>query len=175
LESSIVLVTSDHGQLFERGVHGHTTPLLYEPVIHVPLLISLPDQSARSDIYTPVSSTDVLPTLAALSGQAIPPWVEGQVLPGMSSGEPGERPIFSIEAKSNPAFSRLETATIAMHKGPYKLIYYLGYNQRAWYEMYNIDEDPEELNDIHSDNELSNGMEEELQFYLEESNLKIDQ
>src|SRR5438093_10478077 len=39
LDNTYLFVTSDHGELFERGVWEHITPLLFEPVIRVPLLI----------------------------------------------------------------------------------------------------------------------------------------
>ena len=42
LEHTCLVVTSDHGELFERGIRGHVTPVMYEPVIHIPLLISRP-------------------------------------------------------------------------------------------------------------------------------------
>lgn len=45
LENSYLLVTSDHGELLERGVKGHVTPLLYEPLVRIPLLISTPGRA----------------------------------------------------------------------------------------------------------------------------------
>jgi len=36
-ENSYVVVTSDHGELFERGERGHVSPLLYEAGIRVRL------------------------------------------------------------------------------------------------------------------------------------------
>jgi membrane-anchored protein YejM (alkaline phosphatase superfamily) len=59
LDRSYVIVTSDHGQMIERGVHGHVTPLLYEPVINIPLLISAPGQASRKDIYSPSVNIDI--------------------------------------------------------------------------------------------------------------------
>jgi arylsulfatase A-like enzyme len=42
LERSYVIITSDHGEIFERGEMGHFTPLMYDPVMHSPLIISTP-------------------------------------------------------------------------------------------------------------------------------------
>jgi hypothetical protein len=81
LDRSYVIVTSDHGQMLERGVHGHVTPLLFEPVINIPLLISAPGQAARKDVYSPSVNIDVLPTLLQLAGLTLPDWRAGQVLP----------------------------------------------------------------------------------------------
>ncbi len=78
-----MIFSSDHGEMFERGTHGHSTPLLYEPVIRVPLLISSPGQLERKDIHTLTSNVDILPTLAHISGLPVPDWAEGEVLPGL--------------------------------------------------------------------------------------------
>lgn len=151
LDRSYVIVTSDHGQLIERGEHGHVTPLLYEPIIDVPLLISTPGQRSRNDVYSPSVNVDILPTLLQIAGIQIPDWCEGQVLPGFgpaSQGD-GQRTIFSIEAKANSAFAPLKKATIAMRRGAYKLIAYFGQQgPDEKYELYNIEEDPEELEDL---------------------------
>ncbi len=50
-ENSYVIITADHGEMLERGDVAHTTPLLYEPVVNIPLLISAPGQKTRQDIY----------------------------------------------------------------------------------------------------------------------------
>ena len=146
LDRSYVIVTSDHGQLIERGVHGHVTPLLYEPVIHIPLLISTPGQSARQDIFAPSVNVDILPTLLSIAGMQIPDWCEGQALAGFGGRENDQRSLFAVEAKTNSAFAPLKKATIAMHKGQFKLIAYLGYEGlEETYELYDIRNDPEEL------------------------------
>ncbi|HTP02446.1 MAG TPA: sulfatase-like hydrolase/transferase [Anaerolineales bacterium] len=154
LDSSHVVVTSDHGQLFERGVEGHITRFLYEPVVRVPLLISSPGQVTRRDVNIPTSSVDVLPTLAHLSGGAVPAWCEGTLLPEVGGASDPERSIFMMDAKENPAFAPLTNASFALRKGRYKLIYDVGFqkhdndNKAAHFELYDIEADPEELNNI---------------------------
>ena len=63
LDNSYLIVTSDHGDFFERGEQGHVTPLLFEAITHVPLLISTPGQRERRDIHVLTSNIDLLPTL----------------------------------------------------------------------------------------------------------------
>jgi membrane-anchored protein YejM (alkaline phosphatase superfamily) len=41
-EDSYIFITSDHGELFERGGLGHWTKLIYDPVIYVPLIVHKP-------------------------------------------------------------------------------------------------------------------------------------
>ena len=146
LDNSYLIVTSDHGEIFERGDKGHDTPLLYDPVIHSPLIISAPGQRARRDVYAPVNSVDILPTLLYLAGKPIPDWCEGEILPGFGGEENYERATFSVEAKLNPAFAPFQVATISMRKRQYKLIYYKGYfGGEDWFELYNLEDDLEEL------------------------------
>jgi arylsulfatase A-like enzyme len=151
LDNTYVVVTSDHGELFERGVWEHNTPLLYEALIHVPLLISKPKQQQREDVYTPTSCVDLLPTLLHATDQAIPDWCEGEVLPTFGDREgSGGQSIFSVEAKINPQHAPLTTGTVALIKDQYKLIYYFGYDgYESEYELYDVVNDPEELEDLY--------------------------
>jgi arylsulfatase A-like enzyme len=151
LENTIFIFVSDHGELFERGIIGHTTAGLYHPVIQVPLMIRLPGQKTRQDIYTPTSNTDLLPTLLHLTGQAVPGWCEGQVLPPWQTSASADRPIFSVEAKSSPFQGPLVKRSISMVSGEYKLVHYHGYEEAPdrW-ELYDLAEDPEELRELTS-------------------------
>lgn len=147
-ENNYIVVTSDHGEMFERGSDGHFTPLLFDPVIHCPLMISSPGQTARVDVTSPTNSVDVLPTLLHLTGQTVPDWCEGQLLPGLGGAPDSERATFSIEAKTNPAFAPLQKVSIALRKDNYKLTVYKGYRDEDLYELYDLAADPEELTDL---------------------------
>jgi arylsulfatase A-like enzyme len=151
LQDTLLIFTSDHGELFERGVWAHETPVLYEPVIHVPLIVWPPGLTSRQDIHTPTSAVDLLPTLLSISQASIPARVEGKVLPGFN-GEIADprRAIYSLEAKMNPKYGALKTATLAMIQGPLKLIRYVGYKgYPETYELYDLENDPQELNDLY--------------------------
>ncbi|MBE9474805.1 MAG: sulfatase, partial [Chloroflexi bacterium] len=153
LDNTILVLTSDHGEMFERGILEHITATLYEPITWVPLIISRPGQTERIDVNSPTSCTDLLPTLLHAAGKPIPEWTDGQVLPTFSDHEVNsERSIYTIEAKSNPKPSPLSKGTVAMVKDRYKLIYYFGYDGfEAQYEMYDLINDPEELDDLYSE------------------------
>ena len=149
LDQSYIVITSDHGESFERGVEGHVTPLLYEPVIHIPLIVSAPGQTTRKDVHTPTNSIDVLPTLLNLIGKEKPDWSEGEVLPGLGGSDDPSRSTFSVEAKTNPAYKPLTKATVAMRKENYKLIYYTGREAEDSFELYDLDSDYEEMHDLY--------------------------
>ena len=152
LETSHVVITSDHGEFFERGVEGHVTPLLYDPVVRIPLLISSPGQSARLDINSPTSSVDVVPTLATLGGMDVPSWSQGRLLPGLGGRDTQDRHVFMMDAKENPAFAALSKGSFAIRTDQYKMIYYRGYGQYGGedhFELYDMRIDPDELNDLY--------------------------
>ncbi len=151
LDNTIVIVTADHGELFERGIAGHVTPTLYEPLLHIPLLISVPGQTQRKDVYSHTSCVDLLPTLAKLTGQPAPEWAEGEVLPGFRDKPVQNEPsVFAVEAKSSSKQGALKKVTVALIKENYKLIYYRGYPKTPAPELFDLSNDPEELQDLAS-------------------------
>jgi arylsulfatase A-like enzyme len=150
LENTWVVVTSDHGELFERGIFRHSTPTLYEPLLRVPLMISAPGQQQRHDVNTITSSVDLLPTLLHIIGGPIPEWTEGILLPP-HNGIPidPKRPVFALEATRSPKSQPLRTATAAIIKGKHKLVHYMGFSDHNQVsELYDLEEDPEERNDL---------------------------
>jgi arylsulfatase A-like enzyme len=155
LDNTVFIFTSDHGELFERGIRGHVTQTLYQPVIRVPLLVSKPGLANRVDVFTPTSSVDLLPTIMSLTDQPIPDWSEGEILPSFANETPShERSIFSVEAKSNPKLAPLNKATVSMMNGDYKLVHYSGYKGiEETFELYNLKSDPEERQDLYSAND----------------------
>lgn len=153
LDNTWIMFTSDHGELFERGIIQHTTPVLYQPLLRVPLLIAQPGQQDRRDVYATTSCVDILPTLMHLTGQDVPTWIEGRVLPPFrEEALSSDRSIFAVEAKSSPKYRPLRKATLSMVKGDYKIIHYIGYEDgfTGVTELYDILRDPEEMNDLAS-------------------------
>lgn len=152
LENTWLVLTSDHGEMFERGIQGHFTPVLYQPVIRVPLMIFEPGRKTRTDVYANTSAVDVLPTLAHVTGQSPTPWSEGLLLPPFAPQEP-ERSIYVMQARTNPQYAPLSTATVALVKGQYKLTYFFGYQElknEDRLELYDVQNDPEEMNNLYS-------------------------
>jgi arylsulfatase A-like enzyme len=168
-EDSYVIITSDHGEMFERGVSGHMTPLIYQPLIHIPLLISCPGQLEREDVYDHTSSVDIVPTLAWLTGLPIPGWAEGVPLPRLGGIGDDQRSIYTVDAENNSAFKQMTRATISLTKGHHRLTYY-NYPDGQQFEFYDLDADPEELNDLYPSQPVeAMRMEEEMLQKLSEA------
>lgn len=170
LEKSIVIITSDHGELFERGEIEHNTSVLSSPVVHVPLLVSLPGQTQRKDIDAFTSSVDLLPTIAHLTGIESPSSGEGRLLPELGGGEDLNRSIFSMDAKSASSFAAIHQLSISMIKQRHRLVHYQ-YPNYSGFEFYDMDNDPEELNDLYpSAPKLAMQMKDELLQKIDEFN-----
>lgn len=170
LENTCLAVTSDHGEMFERGIWGHGTRTLYEPLVRVPMILATPGQAQRQDVYSPTSNVDLLPSLLHLMGQPAPEWCEGRSLPGLdgpapAAGSAPERSIYVMEAKQNAQRGPLASGTFAVVRGQYKLIRYRGYGGKGEPdELYNLANDPEELDDR---SQVEKGLAEELGHELE--------
>ncbi len=172
LDNSYLILTSDHGELFERGFWGHGDVFMYEGVLRIPLVIRAPGQTKRQDIFSPTSNIDILPTLLAIAGKPIPPETTGKALPGFTN-EPADssRPIIAVHGRDNSIFAPLKKAAVSMRKGEYKIIVYLGYTSEPIYELYDLENDPEELNNIsNKDVKTLSALKDELLQYLQESN-----
>jgi choline-sulfatase len=155
LDNTWVILTSDHGEMFERGIEGHFTPVLYQPVIRVPLMIFEPGRKTRTDIFSNTSAVDVLPTLLHVTGQQVADWTEGSILPPFMPEQNPERNLYVVEARTNAQFAPITVATTTLVKGQYKLLYFFGYHELGEpgserIELYDVKSDPEELNDLAS-------------------------
>ena len=83
LENTIVLYTSDHGEMMgQHGLWGKMVP--YEGSIGVPLLISGPGIAPEAHrLAQPISLMDLYPTACRLVGLPIPPGLDGVDFSGL--------------------------------------------------------------------------------------------
>ncbi len=151
LENSWLILTSDHGEMFERGINGHGPNVLYQPVIRVPLIIFEPGRQSVLDVYDYTNAIDMLPTLTHLAGAKPPAWTEGSVLPPFANLD-SSRSIYTVQAIDNDPKKPLTQASIVLVRENYKLHYYFGYSQLPNGEtvkLFDIKTDPEELVDLY--------------------------
>lgn len=154
LENTWLVLTADHGELFERGTVGHTTESFFDPVIRTPLFIFEPGATHRKDVYQPTSAADVLPSLLHLTENPQPEFTEGLLLPPYNADEvPIDRSIFGVHGRYNPQQKPLDTASVMLVKWPNKLVAYRGYKElqgEPMYELFNLAEDPQELVNLYA-------------------------
>lgn len=154
LDNTWLILTSDHGEMFERGIGGHMTNALYQPVVRIPLMIFEPGRQTNLDISEYTSAIDVLPTLTHLTGQGIPDWTEGIVLPPFASTKQSlDRNIYLLRANMNEQLAPLTIASTMLVREGYKLHYYFGYPEipeGGIVRLFDIATDPEEMVDLSS-------------------------
>lgn len=86
LDSTILLVTSDHGEEFgEHGRFGHHQD--YRETLHIPLLLRWPEQIETGQVHEIVGTTDLAPTLLELCGIRPPDAFQGRSLVPLLKGD----------------------------------------------------------------------------------------
>jgi arylsulfatase A-like enzyme len=142
---SWVVVTADHGEEFkDHGSMGHGRRL-YEEVVHVPLIVASASHSGAAPaarVAAPVSSIDLLPTIAALAGTAPPAGAQGTslvpLLDAADTAPPAERSLVCETIRLNAHLK-------AVRRGPLKLIQSMDENRT---ELYDLATDPREARDL---------------------------
>ncbi|MBN1423082.1 sulfatase-like hydrolase/transferase [Candidatus Fermentibacteria bacterium] len=140
LDSTIVVVTADHGEEFaEHGGWWHGTTL-YDVEILVPLVIRMPHAVSAGTVITPqVRLMDVAPTLLASCGLPVPAAMQGQPLNWERSDFRGIDTVFAEEDFEGNLLTAVRTPD-------WKLIRANQHNPRGLdpLELYNVAADPRE-------------------------------
>jgi choline-sulfatase len=143
-DNTTVIYTSDHGDnVGARGLWGKST--LYQESTMVPMLVAGPGVPCGT-CETPVDLLDLFPTILQGAGLHPAPFMDdrpGRSLIEMANApEEPERVIFSEyhAAGSN-------TAGFMLRKGRWKYHYYVRFRP----ELFDLEVDPEELNDLAGD------------------------
>jgi arylsulfatase A-like enzyme len=143
-DNALVVVTADHGEfLGEHGQLGHIGQMLYEPVLHVPLVVKFPGAAhPRGSATNPVQLVDVLPTVVAVTGAAAPPDLQGQALPDVRHPSLAEEDIDPFLVRRYGA--QYDRSVRVLYDGSYKLIR----TSRGEHMLFDLARDPEESNDL---------------------------
>lgn len=146
IEDSVIFLISDHGEAFmEHNRFGHKPDILYNEVLHIPLVISGLDIFLEIDF--PVQLLDVPPTILDILRIERPKTFLGDSLISLIEKNNMHRPIFSDSAEPdliNLKYQMNKKANSCIKDG-WKLIIneLLGTN-----ELYNIIQDFKEKNNI---------------------------
>ena len=132
-DSSLIIITSDHGELFgEKGLYYHRT-LMYEGVIRVPLLIKFPLQQRAGRENGLITLADLYPTILSICKLPTPDGISGKAF--------GKGNEFIVAG-----FRCFEHGTHrALYHGNYK---YMTYEKGKPAELYDLEKDPQESENI---------------------------
>jgi choline-sulfatase len=120
----------------------------YEGSVAVPLIFSWPGHLAEGRSITNVTSLlDIGPTLVELARGAPMAGVSGQSLKGFLTGD-GNVSDWHDTAFAELGGLRNDAPGRMIRRGPWKLNYYHGYDRP---QLFNLESDPEEWNDLGDD------------------------
>lgn len=154
VDNTVVVVTSNHGELLlEHGVVGHE--LLYDQVLHIPLVIFDPRQPEPRRVSTPVELQDIAPTLLSWAEATVPQQMGGRSLLPLLQ-QTGELPplteLFAMSNRGNAAIRKdgykLIRADNSLPDGDTKFTVSGQQREGSWLELYDLRADPDELVDL---------------------------
>ncbi|MBN1356415.1 sulfatase-like hydrolase/transferase [bacterium] len=139
IRRTLVVITADHGEEFSDHGDSFHGKHLYNESIHTPLIINFPKLKGRR-VKVPVGSVDIVPTLLAFLDIQSQSRLDGtNLLPLIYNGRTEDLgPVFTLVPNR-------QYRKYGVIYGPWKLIYTQQVNT---YELFNIDTDPLEKNNI---------------------------
>jgi len=155
LENTIVIFTSDHGEML--GDHGliYKGCKFFEGLVHVPLIVSMPG-TYQKNLQTKalVESIDIAPTLLEASGLDIPYFMQGQSLHGLMTGSLSaehHKEVVVTDFNDSLGTSDVDHYTQASmtFDGRYKLAVY--HSHQGLGELYDLEDDPGEFTNLWND------------------------
>jgi arylsulfatase A-like enzyme len=147
-ENTIIIYTSDHGEhLFDHGLRGKHN--MYEAAVNIPFIVSYPKVFQKGKVNrSAISLIDLMPTFAEIIGTKVPEQAQGislvNKLKKMSVDK--DRIVYSEFRGANYKLlgNVRNVPSRMMRKGNYKFIYTHGIID----QLYNLEEDPNELNNL---------------------------
>ena len=146
-ENTLIIYTSDHGEM--AGEHRMWwKSSFYQDSVGVPLIFSLPGQFAEGRTISDVTSLlDIGPTLVDFAGGEPMCGARGRSLEGFLVGDG------KVSDWHNTAFAELgglqnDPPARMIRRGEWKLNHYHGYDRP---QLFNLETDPSEWNDLGDD------------------------
>jgi arylsulfatase K len=138
--STYVIFSSDHGELAMEHRQFYKMSL-FEPSVHVPLIIRGPGVRQGVAVDLPVSLVDIYPTLMYMASLPCPEGLDGQSLEPELTVSPTTHRTWALSEFHG---SSCNTGSFMLREGSWKYIAYVGYPC----QLFNLDDDPAEIHDL---------------------------
>ena len=159
-ENTIVVYTSDQG--FYLGEHGwYDKRFMYEESFSMPLLVRYPQEIAAGKVADElVLNLDFAPTFLDYAGVAIPEEMQGLTLRNLMKGEQEQnwRKSVYYHYYEFPHGWHKVKQHYGVRTERYKLIHF--YNDIDAWELYDLDVDPNELNNLYENPDYTSVIDE---------------
>ena len=144
-ENTIVIFTSDHGDLMGDCGLVYKGPFLLEGLINVPMIWRVPGERGGARSTGLMNSVDIAPTVLGLLGMEAPRWMDGLALGELARGGESARETAFVEFKS---MYRPELNLRAAITADAKCVYYAGHD---FGELYDMTADAPEARNLYDD------------------------
>lgn len=154
-QNTVVIYTSDHGEML--GDHGilHKGPIFYEPATHVPLIYRFPPALGLRGVDTAFTShVDLAPTVAALAGAEAPSRVQGRPLFDTDlNRRPLGTPTAALTEWRERPFNSRDPFHVArcLRTERWKYVYHETGGAVQCGELYDLEQDPDEHRNLWAD------------------------
>lgn len=162
LDRTVVIITADHGEeLFDHGWLGHASTgfdaKLYDELIHIPLIIRLPDGSLTGSYGALVQGVDLMPSIfdiLGISTAGMEPHMQGRSVLPVIKGDAGAIREYAFSQTSlkgwNTPKKEMPNRVVSVRSMSKKLIW-IPTNEGVRIEGYDLLQDPKELTNIYSE------------------------
>ena len=157
LDNTIVIFTSDHGELL--GDHGliYKGCRFFEGLVHVPLIMAGPNIRKNKQSKALVESIDIAPTLLTMTGCAVPGRFQGmafdKILDGSSTDPDRHKETVFCDFNDSVGYSPVpdDTQASMTFDGRYKLVLYHSHDIG---ELFDLENDPGEFDNLFYEDEF---------------------
>jgi len=163
-ESSLIIVTSDHGEML--GEHGESTHMyfIYQSALKVPLVYKLPGSNGPQRIDCLASIIDIVPTVCDLVDIEPPAGIQGKNLAGYFSNTPPPPEDRGLYCESLYPTKYEANSLLGLMSKRWKYI------QTTRPELYDLQNDPgEQTNLVEAEHHRARVLKERLAQILEQT------